>query len=262
LRNRILPYFKDTPIDKINSRFINEWKNILIKDDIKSSYIRICYRHLSAVFRYAVEYYNLPHSPCTGLGKLPPDKKEINYWTLDDFRLFATTLRKPTHIMIFYLLFWTGLRIGEALALTWSDVDLTQNTININKTLTRLDCEDIITPPKTDNSNRMVFLPQFIADMLRDYKRISEYASDRVFDITRDSVFEKLRNSSIRLGLKPIRIHDLRHSHASLLINAGFSPIEVADRLGHANASTTLKIYSHFYTHKRNELAEKINKLM
>lgn len=262
IKNRILPYFKDTPINKINNRFINDWKNILINDDIKSNYVRIVYMHLSAIFSYAVEYYNLPNNPCNGIGKLPSDKKEVNYWTLDDFRIFATSLHKPIHIMIFYLLFWTGIRIGEALALTWEDVDLTNKTIRINKTLTRLARKNIVTPPKTDNSNRLIFLPQFIADMMADYKRLSKYVDGRVFPITRDGVFVKLHNSAIKLGLKPIRIHDLRHSHASMLINAGFSPIEVSDRLGHANPAITLKTYSHFYTHKRSELAEKINKLM
>lgn len=261
IKNHILPYFADMPINKINRRIINEWKNKLLAQDLKPSYMRAINAQLSAIFNYAVDNYNLEDNPCSGLGKLHKANSNINYWTLEEFRKFAMTFTQPHHIMIFYLLFWTGMRIGETLALTWDDINFENNSITINKTFSRLHQKDIITTPKTAKSERIVIMPQFIADMLKDFKRITKYCTERIFDISHYTIRDRLKDHAIMAGLPPIRIHDLRHSHASLLINANFSPIEVADRLGHANASITLKVYSHFYSQKRTTLAEKINNI-
>lgn len=255
----ILPYFNNTPINKINKQSITGWKNHVMSDDMKPSYKKSIYIRLKQIFNFAIDYYNLPYNPCPNnlsLGQIVPLQ---NYWTIDEFRQFATTLNKPHHIMAFYLLFWTGIRCGELLALTWNDVDFSDNSLSISKSYKRLHKKDILTSGKTAASRRIVIMPQFIADMLKDFQRMNLYSGNRIFDFSSATLNNKLIRGAEIAGVKRIRIHDLRHSHASMLINAGFQPIDVADRLGHSNANITLKVYSHFYDTKRYELANKLN---
>ena len=260
--SRILPYFKEFPISAIDKRIVNEWKNSLIKSKFKPAYIRTVFRMLSTIFNYAVKYYNLPHNPCHGIGPLPQPEKRVDYWTISEFRQFAAGLKKPCHIMLYYLLFWTGMRVGEAMALKWDCIDLKAKEISIQKTLVRINKRDIISEPKTQSSKRVISLPQFIVDMLKDYKTMSKYGSSFLFPMKYTSLLSNFHTVSNRQGVKRIRIHDLRHSHASLLINAGFTPIEVADRLGHASANITLNTYSHFYSDNRSNVAARINRLI
>lgn len=260
ITKHILPFFGDMPLNQITPRTVNEWKNHILAQKFKPTYIRVIRAQLSSIFNYAKINYNLSSNPCSMLKwRNSPTTIDVNYWTLDEFRQFAVHLRKPHHIMSFYLLFWTGMRIGELLALTKEDFDFSCNAIHINKTRTRLKGKDIITTPKTKHSNRIVIMPQFLADMVKDYIRMSKYTSDLLFDYTRNALQKVLHYYAPRAGIKDIRIHDLRHSHASLLINAGFPPTEVARRLGHANASITLSVYSHFYDKTAAKVAEKLN---
>lgn len=154
------------------------------------------------------------------------------------------------------------MRVGEAMALKWNCIDLKAKEISIQKTLVRINKRDIISEPKTQSSKRVISLPQFIVDMLKDYKTMSKYGSNFLFPMKYTSLLSNFHTVSNRQGVKRIRIHDLRHSHASLLINAGFTPIEVADRLGHASANITLNTYSHFYSDNRSNVAARINRLI
>lgn len=261
--NHILPFFKDMPVDQITNRVVNEWKNVILAKNFKPTYSRTIRAQLSAIFNYAKLNYNLTINPCESIcwNNLPP-MTSVNYWTLEEFRKFAILLRNPRHIMCFYLLFWTGMRVGELLALTKQDIDFSKNAISISKTRYRLNGEDIITPPKTVHSHRIVIMPQFLADMLKDYCRMSQYCGDLLFEMTRDTLLKTLHLHAQHAGVKDIHLHDFRHSHASLLINAGCPPTEVANRLGHANAAITLSVYSHFYEKNRNQLAEKLNNII
>lgn len=263
ITNHIEPYFKEKSIDKINKQSILSWKENLLSKNFSAYYARRIYNTLKNIFKFAVENYNLPSNPCPSNQSFGKVNKILNYWTIDEFRTFASALRKPHHIMEFYMLFWTGMRCGELLGLTWDDIDFDSNSISIVKSYYRLERADHFTPGKTDNSRRIVIMPQFLSDMLKDFKRMSAYASNRVFDVTKSAIDHQFNRTIAKCGVKKIRLHDLRHSHASLLINnAKFQPIEVADRLGHSDASITLKIYSHFYEKNRSELANKLNDIL
>lgn len=214
------------------------------------------------ILDFAVENYNLPSNPCLIKQYFGRVNKIINFWTIDEFRDFMAVINKPKYIMAFYMLFWTGMRCGEMLGLKWSDVDFKAKSVTVDKSYYRLHKEDHYTDGKTDSSQRTIILPQFLADMLKDYASMSAYCGERIFDFPKSAVDAQFRRGIMKAGVKRIRLHDLRHSHASLLINSGFQPIEVADRLGHSDASITLQIYSHFYDKKRTELADKLNTIM
>ena len=209
-----------------------------------------------------MEYYGLPSNPSEDVGGFSKHTIEkMNFWTLEEFQRFAmSALQLPHHIMAFYLLFWTGMRVGEMLALTWDDIDFEANSISITKTLYRLQKTSYVSTTKTISGDRTIIMPRFIVEMLQDYRRLSAYTSEeRIIPVTRAALLKKLHEGARKAGVKEIRIHDLRHSHASLLIKAHCTPVEVADRLGHKDPSITLKIYSHMYAAQRTKIADMLD---
>ena len=176
------------------------------------------------------------------MGKKHADEMEI--WTVEEFNRFIQAVAdKPPSVVIFNLLFWTGMRSGELLALTADDA--------------RHKKEDLILPPKTPKSKRIITLPPFLSEMVQRYSTCI-YVTDpsgRLFGQTKSYLLHEMVRGCKLSGVKRIRVHDLRHSHASFLIEKGFSPLLIADRLGHENIETTLQTYSHLYPNKHSEVA-------
>ena len=192
--------------------------------------------------------------------------EEMSYWTPEEFTRFILEVAdKPASYYGFYTLFWTGIRLGELLALTPADFDFEKRTLRINKSYQRIDGRDVITSPKTKKSIRTIPLPKFYCDKMQQYLSgiYGLDPDDRIFSYTKHFYEHEIRRGVKKSGVKRIRIHDLRHSHASLLISRlGASPQLVADRLGHENIQTTLNIYSHLYDDQPRQLADSLDKLM
>ena len=163
-------------------------------------------------------------------------------------------------VAVIELLFATGMRIGELLALTYEDIDLEKRCITINKSYQRLNGKDMITPPKTPKSNRQISIPPFLAEELKEYCSMlyGITANERMFRFTKSFMEHEMVRGIKETGVRRIRLHDLRHSHASLLVEMGFQPLAIAERLGHEKIETTLNTYSHLYPNKQAELAEKL----
>ena len=132
------------------------------------------------------------------------------------------------------------------------------------KTLKRIGYDNIITTPKTAKSKRDILIPQFLIDELTEYRtHMYEPApNDIVFPALRANILYNLKQYSKRAGVKTIRIHDLRHSHVALLIELGFNPLLIAERLGHEDIKTTLNTYSHLYPNKQIELVNRLQELV
>jgi integrase len=186
----------------------------------------------------------------------------VNFWTLEEFELFISELKQPRTILGFNILYWTGCRVGEMLALT--PIDFSNNEMSISKTLLRLDDgQQIIHTPKTVASKRNVSLPDFLVKMIKDYiNRLKLESTDLLFLAPGQKHIDKgflrwsMESYSKKIGIKRLRIHDLRHSHASLLIKMGFSPVDIAARLGHDKVETTLNTYSHLWPNAAKKLAD------
>lgn len=153
------------------------------------------------------------------------------------------------------------MRLGELLALNPKDVDLEKRTISITKSYQRLGKKDVITPPKTSKSKRVITIPEFLAAYIKDYmdSLYDLQEDDRLFPITKYYLEHEMQRGIKESGVKRIRVHDLRHSHASMLIELGFSPLEIANRLGHEKVETTLNTYAHLYPNKQTKLAERLD---
>lgn len=157
-------------------------------------------------------------------------------------------------------MFYTGLRVGELTALTWADIDLDKGEISVTKTKQVVGGKTIISTPKTPKSERTIQIPPFLVKLLTEY-RASFYdhgAEDAAFNISKSGLGHRIKVTSAKAGVKRIRVHDLRHSHASLLIELGFSPLLIAERLGHERVETTLNTYAHLWPSKQAEVVEKL----
>ena len=264
---KILPYFRNRNISEISAADIREWQNTLLKKGYSQTYLRTVNNQLSCIFNYAVKYYDLPRNPCRQAGTSGKSKAdEMNFWTQDEFEQFISCMEdKPTSNCGFMILYWTGCRIGELLALTLEDFDEEEKTLRINKSYQRIGNRDVITDPKTQKGKRTITLPDFLVPELKEYtgRLYGLMAKDRLFQNTTKAYWEHEIQRGVELsGVKRIRLHDLRHSHASLLISKlGAQPNLVADRLGHEKIQTTLSTYSHLYPDQSRKLADQLEKL-
>lgn len=149
---------------------------------------------------------------------------------------------------------------AELLALTIGDIDFDKSMISITKSYQRIGKRDVITDPKTPNSKRSISVPPFLMTDLKDYigSMYKSQQEDRVFEITKYFLEHEMQRGIKKSGVKKIRIHDLRHSHASHLIHMGVPVLEVSRRLGHQSPNITLSVYGHLYPDKQKKLAEKL----
>ncbi len=260
---KLLPYFKDKPLSEIKATDIREWQNRLMQQGYTETYLKTIHNQLSAIFNYAVKYYELGSNPCTKAGSIgKPKADEMQYWTRAEFERFLQGVKDNQQSYVaFLVMFWTGMRLGELLALNYRCIDFENNTIAIKQTYQRLNGKDVLTPPKTPKSIRTITIPKFLSDVLKDYvsRLYGFFETDRIFNISKHFLEREMRRGCVSTGVKKIRIHDLRHSHASFLIEIGTPILEIRDRLGHERVETTLGCYAHLYPDKQKELAEKLN---
>ena len=268
IETKLLPYFGKLKISSITPQQIISWQNELLnyKDDKGKAYspvyLKTVHNQLSAIFNHAVRYYNLRENPCTKAGSMGKKKnREMLFWTKEEYLKFADVMMdKPQSFYAFEMLYWCGIREGELLALTPADFDFEKGTVTINKSYQRLKGRDVITTPKTEKSNRTITMPQFLTDEIQDYLKM-QYdigEDDRMFTITKSYLHREMDRGSKEAGIRRIRIHDLRHSAISLLIDMGFSATAIADRVGHESIDITYN-YAHLFPSKQKEMAEKLN---
>ncbi len=154
---------------------------------------------------------------------------------------------------------------AELLALTPQDIDFDNKVIRITKSYQRLEGKDVITDPKTPKSKRNVSMPDFLCEELKEYlgRLYGLLPTDRIFHLTKSFLHHEMTRGAGKAGVKRIRIHDLRHSHASLLISKlEVQPKLVSERLGHEKIQTTLDTYSHLYPDQSRNLADQLNGLV
>jgi integrase len=263
----ILPYFGNKPINEIKAADVRRWQTKLMNSPkkYKDTYLKTINNQLTCMINYAKRFYELNTNPCGQAGSMGKSKAdEMEYWTYEEYLTFRDAIAdKPLSYLCFQVLYWTGMREGELLALTAADIDLEGKLIDINKTYQRLHGEDIVTTPKTKKSKRKVPIPDFLCEELKSYldSRYMMNPDDRLFPVTKSYLSHEMDRGCKISGVKRIRVHDIRHSHASLLINQGCDALVLAERLGHEKVSTTLNTYSHLFPHKQQELVSSLEQL-
>ncbi|MBQ2813211.1 MAG: site-specific integrase, partial [Clostridia bacterium] len=263
-----LPYFGKRKISDIQPRDVIAWQNEMIKGCDKNCkkyspvYLKTLHNQLSAIFNHAVKFYGLKENPAAKVGNMGKARScEMLFWTQEEYQKFAfAVMDKPISYFAFEMLYWCGIREGELLALTAGDFDFERGTVTINKSYQRIDGRDVITEPKTPKSNRVIKMPDFLIEEIKEYlsKLYGLQKSDRVFNITKNYLHREMTRGADEAGVKRIRIHDLRHSHISLLIEMGYSAVAIADRVGHESINITYN-YAHLFPSTQTDMADKLN---
>ncbi|RSU02085.1 site-specific integrase [Vagococcus fessus] len=284
-RNHILPAFGDTFITEIDvmkcQEVMNVWHAKLKRDKTVMNYAGM-------IFDFAIRLGLITINPTKYI--IRPrrqikitDKKEVNFYTKDELKEFLDCLAKENNTKaytFFYLLAYTGMRKGEAFALTWKDVNMTKGTITINKTMSR-DKQNKLTinTPKTINGIREIAIDPSTIKVLKQWKKIqreellilgynSMNSEQLIFHSNKNTLLQpgKTRKWILQVqqkyNLNEITTHGLRHTHCSLLFEAGATIKEVQDRLGHSDIKTTMNIYAHVTENAKEETADKFAKYM
>ena len=268
VRTKILPYFENKKMNEITASDVMKWQNELMaqKDEngkgLSATYRKTIHNQLSCIFNHACRYYQLKSNPARQAGCMGKEEvREMLFWTQEEYKCFSeAVMDKAQSFYAFEMLYWTGARLGEVLALTAEDFDFVKNTVRINKSYQILEGKDLITTPKTPKSNRVIKLPKFLAEEIQEYiSMIYGYKrTDRLFQVTKSFLHHEMERGCKLSGVKRIRIHDLRHSHISLLIDMGFSAVAIADRVGHESIDITYR-YAHLFPSKQIEMADRLD---
>ena len=261
--HHIVPYLGEMKLDEITPKDIIHWQDQVMKDNnYKQTYLKTIHNQLSALFNYAVRFYGLKSNPARLAGNMGKEEVgEMKFWTKEEYLTFSRAMmNKEESYHAFEILYWCGIRLGELLALTAEDFDFEKKTLRINKSYQRIKGKDVITTPKTRKSNRVLTLPDFLADEMQDYISRLPYLKidDRIFTITKSGLHHEMDRECRETGVKRIRIHDLRHSHVSMLIEMGFSAVDIANRVGHESVKVTYR-YAHMFPNKDLMIAKKLN---
>lgn len=268
LRAHVLKYLGDCKLSKLTRPVLQNWKNTIAKTDLAINTKRDIYAGFRAMLNYAVKMDYVSKNSLVVVGNFKEvlfetPAQKIQYYTADEFVKFASELKRSAKTLndwgfytFFCIAFYTGMRKGEINALRWSDID--SDVIHVRRSVNqKLRGEDVYTPPKNRSSYRDLQMPKPLQTVLAEHKErqqrcCPEWSHDLLvcggIKPLRDSSIDKVnRRCAAAAGLHRIRIHDFRHSHASLLANAGINIQEVARRLGHSKVETTWNTYAHLY---------------
>lgn len=177
LYKKLVPYFGKRKMCDIHSKEVIAWQNEMLGYRDKNGkpyspvYLKTLHNQLSAVFNHAVRHYNLKVNPAAQAGNMgKPKGREMLFWTKAEYLKFAEAMMdKPLSYYAFEMLYWCGVREGELLALTPGDFDFEKQTVTISKSYQRIKGKDVITDPKTPKSNRVIQMPAFLCEEMRDY---------------------------------------------------------------------------------------------
>lgn len=282
LETHIIPHLGTKRLKSLNLHTLKAWKQTISEKGLSSTFEKNIFGELRALLNYAVKMEHIDSHPLARLGNFKDayeTKKTISYYTADEFKKFIEKAKKHAEIqtdlyewnyyVFFNIAFYTGMRKGEINALKWSDIE--NNTIYVRRSIAqKVKGGDRETPTKNRSSNRDIQLPLPLMKILDEHKARCALA-DKFTDEWRICGGERcLRDSSISnrniqfseaAKVKTIRIHDFRHSHASLLANAGINIQEIARRLGHAKIEITWNIYSHLYPKEEERALKVLNEL-
>ncbi|WP_246215514.1 tyrosine-type recombinase/integrase [Listeria valentina] len=282
--HRILPYFKNTLIAKTNKKVCIEFRDYLLNDNKNPLSNNSINKHmilLKKIFDVAIDENLISINPCNSIKKLKVEKEKMKFWTPLEFKQFINSLKDNEYIYkVFYTTaYLTGMRSGEMLALKWEDIDFLRNEIHVNKTLSRVNKENIITSPKSSTSNRYITINSKLSSLLQEWKNyqsnlLQSYLLDK-HSILDAHVFQynmelparenfstkKIQKICKRTNLTPIRLHDFRHSHVALLINNNEDTVTIKERMGHASITTTIDTYGHLFPNKQKSMSDKFDNI-
>ena len=264
-------YFYKMATDEIEPIHVQNWQLELAKQ-FSPNYIHVVQGLLSLAFDRAIVLGIAKKNPSRMIGNIKSKKTQVDFWTLEEFQKVISLLYKGDYyehylFISFWVLFMTGMRIGEAAALLWSNIDFDTGLLSITKTMYYKSMDDFKpVEPKTQASVRTIYIDKDTIKELKAWQEVQKkvlkncdyvlsYNGIPTSKHTLPRALEKLAELA---GVHRIKIHALRHSHASLLISMGENPLLIKERLGHEKIQTTLGTYGHLYPNTNLEVANKL----
>lgn len=262
VNSKILPFFEKMKVKDIKPIHIRKWQTDLLKMEYSKTYLKTIYNQLTAIFNYAIRFHNLDKNPCHTAGSIgKKDADEMQILSLQEFNKMIDCVTDKENKFFYIILFWTGMRKGELLALTYEDVDFENKTILINKNFQIVKREKLITDPKTPRGRRVIAVNDIVLNCIKELWSTSykPNKTDKIFYLSKDSLKRQLDTACKKAGVSRIRVHDLRHSHASYLLSNGVNIVILSRRLGHEKVQTTLNIYCHICPSSEDRLNDVLN---
>lgn len=281
-----LKYFYHIPLKDITMQDVEDWmfelsktitKNSRMADSnrtLSNSYINRIRGHLKIVLDRALKEGLIQVNPIDNVSKIPIRNHKVEFWELKEFQKVMSLIPDNKvqfhHRKIVYeLLFFTGMRIGELQALTWSNVNFDKNTITIDKTLVYNSKNDwYLSTPKTRNAYRTIGIGKELAEKLKKWQKLQMGIGKFDFVCQLDGTFTPsysfanwLKSYAKEANVKPIKLHALRHSHVAFLIEQNIQPLIIQERLGHATIQITLGTYGHLYAKSDEKVVRLIDRV-
>jgi integrase len=263
--NYIIPYFGKMKLCDITPLKVRTWQNEMMEDGAYAdTTLNRMHTEFSSAMNYAMKYFNLQQNPCRLAGTMgSQNAAEMKIWTQEQFEQFIKHEKKAAYRLAFLTLYWTGMRAGELLALTPEDIERDKMVIHVTKGFAVVDGTEMFLTPKTPSSKRDIEINKQLHDELLKYiDGMIIGRGERLFYFQRPAMLKEFHKKIEKAGLEQIRLHDLRHSHASWLIHKGIPITAISKRLGHRNPATTLRVYSHLMPGDERSVAEKIEESM
>ncbi|WP_265460200.1 site-specific integrase [Enterococcus sp. HY326] len=274
----IQPYFKESILVKASYEDIECFREKLIAKKISNNTINKIILLLKKILDIAVRKKFISENPVSQLKKLKVVSKKMQFWTYHEFIQFKQLFHsdEENFLLFFTTAFYTGMRSGELLALTWQDIDFERAEITINKTLLRLNGQFIVNEPKTVSGNRKIAINHLLLEDLKIWKLHQSSILNSLAEVTADSNTQVFQCKNVLLSkdhirkkfetvlkrdstIKKIRIHDLRHSHVAMLIENNTPPYLIKERLGHASINTIYDFYGHLYPNRQLEAVKHLD---
>lgn len=278
LLNQIIPWFGNTHLKDIDQFLIHQFFDDKIKEGFSSAYIRRMNELIRMLLRVAYKWELIPKDIASLIESPRLEKKEMKVWSIAQVNEFLNHTKHSRYYPVFYLAAYTGMRKGEILGLTWDDVDFDAKTIKVNRTLYKIKGEFLLHEPKTRHSIRTIYIDDDLIKVLKKQKAqqniermkyrgvykehnmvFAQESGEYVFPSAANILFLRFIRQT---DLPRIRFHDLRHTHATILLQMGINPKVVADRLGHSSVKITLDTYSHVLPSMQQDLSAQFSKAM
>jgi integrase len=278
VRVHLLPAFETMPLSQLQTSNLQKLYSEKLDSGLSARSVRYIHVVIHKALNTALKWDKVTRNVADGTDIPSAHSPEMQTWNEKELTQFLATAQTTHYYPVFYMALFTGARRGELLALRWCDVDLVRGQMSVNRSLTQIGTRFVYNEPKTEKSRRTIALPQSAILMLKQLREATEHtrsrfgkvvsAIDLIFSLDGESplrpntVSRMWDTIAARAGVKHIRFHDGRHTHASLMLKDGVPLKVVSERLGHSSIVITGDVYSHILPGMQEAAAQRFDALV